>query len=134
MSAALAVLLAGPLPAAAWERPPMPKSAATVVAVGTVREVFTSGAGTARVKRITLLEVESVERGEGPAAGGFLHIHTSENQLAYWEVGASGHKWFRIPGAKLRVWLTVLRDGLATGLYPDWYEEIPPPNPWKDRD
>ncbi|MEM9701433.1 MAG: hypothetical protein AAF907_03170 [Planctomycetota bacterium] len=128
MFAALTVLAVAPLTPGALtlERPNMPKSDADVVAVGTVRDVYTSGAGTRNVRRITLLQIESVERGQELADGRYLHIHTSENQLAWREVGAGGHNRFRAPGTRVKVWLTGSRGGLLTGLYPEWYEVLPP--------
>ncbi|MFH5803583.1 hypothetical protein [Alienimonas sp. DA493] len=107
------------------ERPTMPRSDASIVAVGTVRDVFTSGAGTQHVKRVTLLEVEEVERGRELVPGRFLYLSTFENRMGpVPTVGAGGHAGYKPAGFRLRVWV-VGEDGRNEGLYPEWYEVLP---------
>ena len=112
--------------AAALERPSMERADASVVVVGTVRGVFTAGAGTRHVQRVTLLEVEDVERGEDLVPGKFLYVYTFENRMGPIPTpGAGGHKGYKPAGFRLRVWV-VGEDGRNEGLYPEWYEVLPP--------
>ncbi|QDT15910.1 hypothetical protein [Alienimonas californiensis] len=108
------------------ERPGMPRSEVSIVAVGTVRDVFTSGAGTQNVRRVTLLEVEEVERGRDLVPGRFLYLSTFENRMGpVPTTGAGGHAGYKPAGFRLRVWI-VGKDGRNEGLYPEWYEVLPP--------
>ena len=118
--------------AAVLERPPMDRADAAIVAVGTVEKVFTEGAGTGSVERITQIKIERVERNQSDRPlepGDTLYVYTFETNAApVLEPGPSGHARFRTKGHRLRVFV-MGADGRNEGCYPDWHDVLPPDRP-----
>jgi len=119
---------------AAAERPIQPKDDAALVAVATIREIYTAenpyGGDGVMTSYVASLTVDQVEKGKGPQTGEVLYAHWSRVTKAPSKPipGASGHNYAVKAGDKVRVYLVRNKDGAYAVIYnPDGIEKVEKP-------
>jgi hypothetical protein len=109
------------------ELPKESRDAAEYVFIGTVSKVFTRDGG-ASIEYAIQIQIDEMEKGKGFQDGDFIYAYVFKQKpgARTERPSAAGHRAVPEEGARIKAWLRSRR-GVIWGLYPNWFNVLPPP-------